>query len=70
MLGSVAMIFHRTFARALGAVIPALALGLAGGPAPAAELEPVDLELALAVDVSGSIDDQRRSAAVFSGASR
>jgi hypothetical protein len=58
MLGSVAMIFHRTFARALGAVIPALALGLAGGPAPAAELEPVDLELALAVDVSGSIDDQ------------
>ncbi len=52
------MMFHRTFARALGVVIPALGLGLAGWPAGAAELEAVDLELALAIDVSGSIDDQ------------
>ena len=58
MLDRVAMTFHRIFARALGVVIPALGLGLAGWPATAAEMEAVDLELALAVDVSGSIDDR------------
>ncbi len=35
-----------------------LALALAGPPAAAPAAEPVDLELALAIDVSGSIDDQ------------
>jgi hypothetical protein len=58
MLGCVAMVFRSTFARAMGVVIPILGLGLAGGPAAGAEMEAVDLELALAIDVSGSIDDQ------------
>ena len=51
MLGPLTMSIHRTFARALGVVIPALALGLAGWPSTAAGLEAVDLELALAIDV-------------------
>src|SRR5688500_13585342 len=44
--------------RAIGKVLLLLALLLPGGPARADEAERVDLELIIAVDVSGSVDPE------------